>query len=165
MVELDKERLAKLLSMTSSDHDAEALAAIRKANELLRLNKKSWSDVLGSDAPAIEPPRPAPPSSTRPPAARSSPSRPPPYGPPPRTAEPPLGYQRLNYYRDALRHEPFLPRLLGFPFWLVIELVAIVFPNILVNTRGRFIALIFALGMLAGIAGWISLGYYLLFVA
>jgi hypothetical protein len=160
MVELDKERLAKLLSMTGSDHDAEALAAVRKANELLRLNKKSWSDVLGSDAPAIEPPQPAPSSPVRPPTARSSP-----YGPMPRASEPPPGYQRLKYYRDALRHEPFLPRLLGFPFWLVIELMAIVFPNILVNTRGRFIALIFALGMLAGIAGWIWLGYYLLFVA
>jgi hypothetical protein len=160
MVELDKERLAKLLSMTGSDHDAEALAAIRKANELLRLNKKSWSDVLGPDAPAIEPARPAPSSPVRPPAARSSP-----YGPMPRAPEPPPGYQRLKFYRDALRHEPFLPRLLGFPFWLVIELMAIVFPNIFVNTRGRFIALIFALGMLAGIGGWISLGYYLLFVA
>jgi hypothetical protein len=159
MVELDKERLAKLLSMTSSDHDAEALAAVRKANELLRLNKKSWSDVLGSDPPAIEPPRPAPPSPVWPAAARSSP-----YGPPPRAPEPPPGYQRLRYYRDALRHEPFLPRLLGFPFWLVIELMALVFPNIFVNTRGRFIAFIFALGMLAGIAGWIALGYYLLLV-
>ena len=46
-MELDKERLAKLLNMTGSDHDAEALAAARKANEFLRQHRKSWRDVLG----------------------------------------------------------------------------------------------------------------------
>jgi hypothetical protein len=159
-VELDKDRLAKLLSMTSSDQDGEALTAIRKANELLRLNNKSWSDVLGSDAPAVEPPRPAPPPPARPPVARPSA-----HGPLPRAPEPPPGYQRLGQYRDALRREPFIPRLLGFPFWLLIEILAFVFPRAYLNTRGRFIATVFALGMLTGIGGWIWLGYYLLFVA
>jgi hypothetical protein len=150
-VELDKDRLAKLLSMTSSEHDAEALAAIRKANDLLRLNRKSWFDVL-STPPAIEPPRAGP--------ARSAPRAAPPAPPPP-----PPGYQRLRHYRDALRREPFLPRLLGFPFWLLIEMLALVLPRVYLDTRGRFIAIIFALGMLMGIAGWVWLGYYLLFVA
>ena len=149
-MELDKDRLAKLLSMTSSDHDAEALAAIRKANDLLRSNRKTWFDVLGTSIPALEPPRPeAPRYASRPP------------GPPPL----PPGHQRLRDYRDALRREPFLPRLLGFPFWLLVEMVAFVFPRALLNTRGSFVALVFALGMLAGIGAWVWLGYYLLFVA
>jgi hypothetical protein len=150
-VEFDKERLTKLLSMTSSDHDAEALAAIRKANDFLRLHRKSWADVLGTSEPVVEPPRPQP--------VRAETSW------PPQPPEPPPGFQRLRYYRDALRHEPFLPRLLGFPYWFLIEIVAVVFPNVYLNTRGGFIALVFALGMILGIAGWISLGYYLLFVA
>ena len=153
-MELDKERLAKLLNMTGSDHDAEALAAARKANEFLRLNRKSWEDVLGLTPPPPEPKRPA--EAPRPGAPRSA--------MPPRAPEPPPGYQGLRHYRDALRHEPFLPRLLGFPFWFLIELLALVFPRRMINTRGRFIAIVFALGMLTGIAGWIWLAYYLVFV-
>jgi hypothetical protein len=149
VAELDKERLAKLLSMTSSDHDAEALAAIRKANDLLRLNRKTWFDVLDTSIPALEPPRPE--------APRYAPR---PSGPPP----PAPGYQPLRDYRDALRREPFLPRLLGFPFWLLIEIVAFALPRKLLNTRSSLIAVVFAVGMLAGIAAWIWLGYYLLFV-
>ena len=152
-MELDKDRLAKLLSMTSSDHDAEALAAMRKANELLRLNKKSWAEVL-SDPPPVAAPRPEVPRY----ASRAAPV---PAGPP----EPPPSHQRLRDYRNALRREPFLPRLLGFPFWLFIEILAFVFPRALLNTRGRFIATVFALGMLTGIASWIWLGYYLIIVA
>jgi hypothetical protein len=151
VVALDKDRLAKLLSMTSSEHDAEALAAIRKANDLLRLNRKSWFDVL-SAPPPVEPLRPDTPSA----GPRAAPSATPP---------PPPGHQRLRHYRDALRREPFLPRLLGFPFWLLIEMLALVFPRTYLDTRGRFIAIVFALGMLTGIAAWIWLGYYLLFVA
>lgn len=153
-MELDKERLAKLLSMTGSDHDAEALAAARKANDFLRLHRTSWRDVLGLDAP--------PPEKQQPPEApRAAAPRPP---IPPRSPEPPPGHQRLRYYRDALRHEPLLPRLLGFPFWFFVELLALVFPNSIINTRGRFISFVFAAGMLLGIAGWVWLGYYLVFV-
>jgi hypothetical protein len=42
----DRERLVKLLSMTHSASDGEALAAIRKCNELLRQHKVSWNDVV-----------------------------------------------------------------------------------------------------------------------
>ena len=150
---LDKDRLAKLLSMTGSDHDAEALAAMRKANELLRLNKKSWFEVLSDPPPAVARRAEVPRYAARPASA--------PAGPP----EPPPGHQRLRDYRNALRREPFLPRLLGFPFWLLIELLAFAFPRALLNTRGRFISTVFALGMLTGIASWIWLGYYLIIVA
>ncbi len=166
-MELDKDRLAKLLSMTSSDHDAEALAAIRKANDLLRLNGKSWSDVLSPPAPPNEPLRqPYRPDGPRPATPRPAAPRPAAQRPPTQPAdEAPPGFQRLRLYRNALRHEPFLPRLLGFPFWLLIELLALVLPNTYLNTRGNFIATVFALGMLLGIAAWISLGYYLVFIA
>ena len=83
---------------------------------------------------------------------------------PPRAPEPPPGHQRRRYYRDALRHEPLLPRLLGFPFWFLVELLALAFPNSIINTRGRFISIVYALGVLLGIAGWIWLAYYLVFV-
>ena len=149
MPELDKDRLAKLLSMTSSEHDAEALAAIRKANELLRTSRKTWFDAVGASISALDPPRAE--------APRYAPR---PAGPPP----PPPGFQRLRDYRDALRREPFLPRLLGFPFWALIELVALVLPRRYLNTRGSFIAIVFALGMLGGIGFWVWLGYYLVFV-
>lgn len=152
-MELDKDRLAKLLSMTGSDHDAEALAAIRKANELLRLNKKSWAEVLSTPPPAIAPPQ------------RSEPLWPPSRPVPPGAPAPPPGHQPLRDYRNALRREPFLPRLLGFPFWLLIEILAFVFPRTLLNTRGGFIATVFALGMLTGIGTWIWLGYYLIIAA
>ena len=152
---LDKDRLAKLLSMTGSDHEAEALAAMRKANELLRLHKKSWADVL-SDPPPVTAPRAEVPRYT---------SRPAPPPVPTGAPEPPSGYQPLRDYRNALRREPFLPRLLGFPFWLLIEILAFTFPRKLLNTRGNFIATVFAIGMLLGIVSWIWLGYYLIIAA
>lgn len=147
-MDLDKDRLAKLLSMTASDHDAEALAAIRKANDLLRVHRKSWHDALGLSRPPIEPPPAQPTTSWQVDRRREPPQRP--------------GYQRVRDYRNDLRREPFLPRLLGFPFWLFVELLALVIPNKHLNTRGRFIAIVFLLGMLAGIAAWIWLGYSLL---
>ena len=42
----DRERLVKLLSMTHSASDGEALTAIRKCNELLRQHKVSWNDAV-----------------------------------------------------------------------------------------------------------------------
>src|SRR5919202_1513485 len=42
----DRERLVKLLSMTHSASDGEALAAMRKCNELLTQHKLSWNDVV-----------------------------------------------------------------------------------------------------------------------
>jgi len=50
-VSLDRERLAKLLGMTGSSFDAEALSAARRANELVREAKLTWHEVLGPVAP------------------------------------------------------------------------------------------------------------------
>ena len=46
MLAKDRERLVKLLGMTHSTSDGEALAAIRKCNELLVQHKLSWNDVV-----------------------------------------------------------------------------------------------------------------------
>jgi hypothetical protein len=61
-VGLDRNRLVKFMNMTESQHDAEALLAIRKANELLRLNDLDWTDLVDrrpsarpSSQPASEP--------------------------------------------------------------------------------------------------------------
>jgi hypothetical protein len=46
MLAKDRERLVKLLGMTHSTNDGEALAAIRKCNELLRQHKSSWNELV-----------------------------------------------------------------------------------------------------------------------
>lgn len=40
------ERLSRLLGMTGSAHDGEALNAIRMANALLRKHRTSWAEIL-----------------------------------------------------------------------------------------------------------------------
>lgn len=159
-MELDKDRLVKLLNLTASTHDGEALAAIRKSNELLQQSKSSWSAVMGLDAPAVEveverrPPAPAPkPPPVRPEAA----------SPPQRPRDPllPAGYLFARQYRNEFRHQPFLPRLLAFPFWIVVEILALLRPRKLVNTRGAAMVLTFAVSLLLGSFTWIALGYYL----
>lgn len=42
----DIERLKKLLALTASDHDGEALAAIRKANSILKRHRVHWYDLF-----------------------------------------------------------------------------------------------------------------------
>ncbi|SJZ45800.1 hypothetical protein SAMN02745126_01145 [Enhydrobacter aerosaccus] len=151
-MELDKDRLAKLLNLTQSEHDGEVLAAIRKANDFLRLHKASWSDALGVvQAPAA--------SATTPPQEADIPTDTSNRGAPP--APPPPGYLPSGVYRDAFRREPLLPRLLGFPFWLLVELLAVAAPNMLLNVRGTWLAAIFTLSMMLGIVAWIALAYSL----
>lgn len=45
---VDIERLTKLLMMTTSSHDMEALVAVRKANALLAENNLNWREFLAS---------------------------------------------------------------------------------------------------------------------
>jgi hypothetical protein len=151
-LELDRDRLAKLLNLTGSDHDAEALAAIRKANELLRQSSANWEDALGLSSPPADPT----------PAAANRPKH---ASPPPRQSPParPPGYQLTASYRDAFRREPLIPRLLAFPFWIAIELLAAIRPDKWIDTRGRVLTTVFTLSMMAGIAAWIGLGYAIIF--
>ena len=50
---LDRERLAKVLSLTQSSSDGEALAAIRKANEIIKGENLTWDEVLIQIADAV----------------------------------------------------------------------------------------------------------------
>lgn len=52
MTSSDRATIAKLLGLIGSAHDAEALAAARKAHELVRARGITWPDVLGLDAAA-----------------------------------------------------------------------------------------------------------------
>ena len=49
---LNRDQLIKLLNLTRSEYDAEALNAIRRANALLRKRRATWEDLL---APPQEP--------------------------------------------------------------------------------------------------------------
>jgi hypothetical protein len=53
---IDRERLIKLMMMTTSSNDGEALAAVRKANSLLAANQSNWHDFIK----AVPAPRPRP---------------------------------------------------------------------------------------------------------
>jgi hypothetical protein len=55
---LDKDRLVKFLNLTDSQHDAEALLAIRKSNELLHNDGVKWIDVVESTTQPENPPEP-----------------------------------------------------------------------------------------------------------
>jgi hypothetical protein len=43
---LDRAQLIKLLNLTESEYDAEALNAIRRSNALLRKHRATWADLL-----------------------------------------------------------------------------------------------------------------------
>jgi len=51
----DRSMLAKLLGMTGSAHDGEALTAARKAHDLLRAKGATWGEALGLEALPPEP--------------------------------------------------------------------------------------------------------------
>jgi hypothetical protein len=69
---LDRDQLIKLLNLTGSEYDAEALSTIRRSNTLLRKHRVTWADLLAlpqepaqalkpSQAqPKRPPPRPSP---------------------------------------------------------------------------------------------------------
>ena len=63
---LDRPKLIKLMMMTTTQNDGEALTAIRKANVMLKVNNVSWSSLL--DVPTSAPRRPAPPPPKRKPS-------------------------------------------------------------------------------------------------
>lgn len=51
----DRSTIAKLLGLVGSHHDAEALAAARKAHALITARNSTWPEVLGLDAMPPEP--------------------------------------------------------------------------------------------------------------
>lgn len=90
-----EELLRKMLNMTTSDNDGQALVAIRKANELLAAAGWSWDKLLAGKIKIIESPFKDMPNPSRP--ARVEPAQgawtpgasPMPAGPPPRPFQAP----------------------------------------------------------------------------
>lgn len=50
---LDRERLIKIMGLTTSNSDGEALSALRKANEILAGEKLTWAEVLKGGGPQV----------------------------------------------------------------------------------------------------------------
>ena len=59
MSTFDITKRAKVVAMADSVHDSEALAAVRRANRMLKDADKTWADVLSNpEAGARRQPRP-----------------------------------------------------------------------------------------------------------
>ena len=138
-VMIDRERLIRLLRMTESDRDAEALIAIRKTNAMLKKNGMSWSDVIDLPLPAE-----APFVSTN-------------------WSEVSLaGYERSDGIRRSIRRE-FPITLAFFPLWIAAELMAIFYPNTYWNKNGKRLIVAFWSLCWLGLLSWLGAGTWLLF--
>lgn len=138
---IDRERLLRLLRMTESDRDAEALIAIRKTNDLLRAHGLDWSDVVDPPPPAY--------SASYAPSMESSPvSR--------------AGYERSDTILRSIRRE-FPITLAFFPLWIAAELMAIFYPNTYWNRNGKRVVATFWSLCWLGLLSWLGAGTYLLF--
>ena len=146
-MDFDRERLIRLLGMTDSDQDAEALVAIRKSNEMLRAHGKSWADVLGG-APKVDTFEPFEPE-VQPPVNDDW------------SLEPRPGYEPSARIRDSLRRE-FPITLVFFPLWLVAELMAILFPKVHWNKNGPRVSIVFWGLCWSGLVSWVGAGSLLL---
>jgi len=138
-VTIDRERLIRLLRMTESDRDAEALIAIRKSNQMLKQNGMSWSDVID-----LPPPSEAPFVSSD-------------------WSEVSLaGYERSDGIRRSIRRE-FPITLAFFPLWIAAELMAIFYPNTYWNKNGKRVIVAFLSLCWLGLLSWLGAGTWLLF--
>jgi hypothetical protein len=139
-VTIDRERLIRLLRMTESDRDAEALIAIRKTNAMLKANGASWSDVIDLPTPAE-----LQAASTDWSYASLA------------------GYERSDGIRRSVRRE-FPIMLAFFPLWIAAELMAIFYPNTYWNKNGKRIVVAFWSLCWLGLVSWLGAGTWLLFM-
>ena len=138
-VAIDRERLIRLLRMTESDRDAEALIAIRKSNQMLKANGMSWSDVIDLPPPVQ------------------------PYASSTDWSEVSLaGYERSDGIRRSIRRE-FPITLAFFPLWIAAELLAIFYPNTYWNKNGKRVTVAFWSLCWLGLLSWLGAGTWLLF--
>jgi hypothetical protein len=138
-VTIDRERLIRLLRMTESDRDAEALIAIRKTNAMLKANGASWSDVIDLPTPA------APHAASTDWSYASL-----------------AGYERSDGIRRSVRRE-FPIMLAFFPLWIAAELMAIFYPNTYWNKNGKRVVVAFWSLCWLGLLSWLGAGTWLLF--
>ena len=159
MLTKDRDRLVKLLSMTHSASDGEALAAIRKCNDLLRQHKLSWNDVVGEQR-------------------SSQPQRTPREGPNPfRAAAGTAWVSSSRAFEASLRREkylnrlrmseksaalevcigrvPLLVRLAFFPLWAAAAMVArVVIPEVSAPLRALKLGGTALVVVACGVAWW-----------
>ncbi len=64
---IDRAKLIKVMAMTQSANDGEALNAIRMANEMLKVNKLDWDKAIAGTSSQSNAPRSNQPSTYRPP--------------------------------------------------------------------------------------------------
>jgi hypothetical protein len=129
---VDRARLVKLLNLTESQHDGEALTAIRRSNEMLRRSKTSWEEVLTpapSDQQQASPPPPEP-EPERKPRPRTAGWGSDLFGeeasvPPPPKEKDERNESKINEYktiaRARIRSIPIFYRLVFFPIWAFAE--------------------------------------------
>lgn len=134
-MDLDKARLAKLLKPAGNDHNGEALNAIREVDDLLRQSGANGDAPVERRQPMIQEAASA--------TASSGPSV----------------HRLIRDYRNILRREPLLPRLLAFPFWIGIEILALLSPRKSLDSRSTLLSATFILSMMLGILAWIAAGY------
>jgi hypothetical protein len=139
-VTIDRERLIRLLRMTESNRDAEALIAIRKSNELLRANGMSWSDLIAPPPQALHQPAH---STDWSPVSRA-------------------GYERSDGIRRSIRRE-FPISLAFFPLWIAAELMVIFYPDTYWNKNGKRVVATFWSLCWLGLLSWLGAGTWLLF--
>jgi hypothetical protein len=139
-VTIDRERLIRLLRMTESNQDAEALNAIRRSNAMLRDSGMGWSDVIDRPAPA------------EPHGAHATD-----WSPVVRA-----GYERSDGIRRSVRRE-FPITLAFFPLWIAAELMAIFYPNTYWNKNGKRVVVAFWSLCWLGLLSWLGAGTWLLF--
>jgi hypothetical protein len=70
---LNRDQLLKLLNLTGSEYDAEALNAIRRANGLLRKHQATWADLFAIPQEPVRARQPEPPPQAQQQRARSRP--------------------------------------------------------------------------------------------
>lgn len=92
------DRFIKFMKMTTSPNDGEAIAALRRANAVLREMGRDWEEVLRGKITVI-----ADPFANIPTPPRYNSAPPPAYNPPPRPAAPP-------YSQPAYRPAASKPR-------------------------------------------------------
>ncbi|MBL6613784.1 MAG: DUF2786 domain-containing protein [Reyranella sp.] len=113
----ERERLVKLLSLTNSSNDGEALAALRKCNDMLKQHRLNWDDIVVGEADRVVKTRtrnnPASPSRTFEASLRRE-----------RLFEQARREQQAMALRFYIRKVPMPLRLLFFPLWATAEILA-----------------------------------------
>lgn len=143
---MDRNLLIKLLNMTTSDHDNEALTAIRRSNALLKQSNLSWDDLIPVDPPEPSASTPEPPAEPNPEPdyRRDAPIRPKSanwgadlYGDEPSLSPSPTQDRlepihldrRKAKLRKRIRSVPLPLRLALFPLWVFAETYVVAVPG------------------------------------